>query len=97
MKEIGKAINLMEMDVIFILMGQNMKGNGKMINRMGRERKNGLMVVHILGNIKKEKNRVEEYLNGLMVIFMKEILIIMLLMEKENILLLIKGFMKEIG
>lgn len=72
LKENGIKIKLMEKESIYILMGQNMRGNGKMIYNMDMVRKFGMMDLNIQGIIFKGKNKDKVNMNGQMVLILKE-------------------------
>lgn len=64
MKEIGKTIRLLDMELIFILMEQNMKVNGKMIINMEKVFRLGLMEVSMMVIIPKGKRVDRENTHG---------------------------------
>lgn len=64
MKEIGKTIRLLDMELIFILMEQNMKVNGKTIINMEKVFKLGLMEVSMMVIIPKGKRVDRENTHG---------------------------------
>ena len=68
-----------------------MMGNGKMINKTEKEKRHGLMVHPMKEIIYVVKDMDMVFLNGQMAVNMKEILLIICLMEKENI----PGVIKE--
>ena len=90
-------IKHMDMAFEHILMVPNMRGNGKKINRREGEKKNGQMGQVMKENINRGKNQDMENLYGQMEIFTKDILRIIILMEREFILGMIKENMKESG
>ena len=49
LKDNGCVIRLMDMGFIHMLMGRNMKGNGKMIYNMGKEWKHGRIILSMKG------------------------------------------------
>ena len=65
-KVIGMTMRHMDMALIFTLMEQNMKDNGRKINKTDMVRKHGLMVHVTREIINKVKSLVTESLNGLM-------------------------------
>ena len=67
-----------------------MKVIGKMKNNMELGKRYGLMVHGMRGNIMKEINMGKENFIGLIILFMKEILLIIILMDLANIFLVIR-------
>lgn len=86
MKENGKMIKLMVMENIIIKMEPNIKVNGKKINNKGLVKNPGQMVLIIRGIMKMEKNMGKDYFNLLRDHFMMESSIIMIFMERVNML-----------
>lgn len=64
MKEIGKTIRLLDMELIFILMEQNMKVNGKTIINTEKVFRLGLMEVSMMVIIPKGKRVDRENTHG---------------------------------
>lgn len=96
-QENGQMEKQMEKENLLIVMVLFMKENGKMTNKMEKDGKLGLMdqntLAHILMGLKMDL----ENLNGEEGIFILEILLIMKCVEKANIFLKTKEFMKECG
>ena len=90
MKENGKIIKQMDMDIINISQENIMMEIGKMINKMEKGKKLGLMVLLMKEIMSQGKEMVMVFLNGLMEVNMKEIFVIICLMERVNILGVIK-------
>lgn len=86
MKENGKMIKLMVMENIIIKMEPNIKVNGKKINNKDLVKNPGQMVLIIRGIMKMEKNMGKDYFNLLRDHFMMESSIIMIFMERVNML-----------
>lgn len=86
MKENGKMIKLMDMENIIIKMEPNIKVNGKKINNKDLVKNHGQMVLIIRGIMKMEKNMGKDYFNLLRDHFMMESSIIMIFMERVNML-----------
>lgn len=85
------------MELIYMLMDLNMKGNGKMIYNMVMELNHGLMDRNIQEHITKEKNKEKENINGLMVLIMMENGMIIKLLGMEHIIGQMVEDMSEIG
>lgn len=64
MKEIGKTIRLLDMELIFILMEQNMKANGRTIISTEKVFRLGLMEVSMMVIIPKGKRVDRENTHG---------------------------------
>lgn len=60
MKDSGKMIKQMVMDLIFIPMGQIILGNGRMINNMVMEFRNGLMEKNMKDIMRRESKQEKE-------------------------------------
>mgnify|MGYP003611215238 CR=1 FL=1 len=86
MKENGKMIKLMDMENIIIKMEPNIKVNGKKINNKDLVKNHGQMVLIIRGIMRMEKNMEKDYFNLLRDHFMMESSIIMIFMERVNML-----------
>lgn len=86
MKENGKMIKLMVMENIIIKMEPNIKVNGKKISNKGLVKNPGQMVLIIRGIMRMEKNMEKDYFNLLRDHFMMESSIIMIFMERVNML-----------
>ena len=86
MKENGKMIKLMDMENIIIKMEPNIKVNGKKINNKDLVKNHGQMVLIIRGIMRMEKNMEKDYYNLLRDHFMMESSIIMIFMERVNML-----------
>lgn len=74
------------MENIFIKMELNIKVNGKKINSKDLVKNHGLMVLIIKGIMRMVKNMGKDYFNLLRDHFMMESSIIMIFMERVNIL-----------
>ena len=72
MMESGNKTKLMVMEYMYILMGQDTKGIGKMIIKMVMENNNGPTVVLMLEIINKVKSMVKDHINGPILVFIKD-------------------------
>lgn len=81
----GKMIKHMGLESILTQMGQDMKVIGLMINNMVKVKKNGLMEQNMKEIINSERKMDLEGFCGQISLFMREILLIIIYMDMENI------------
>ena len=104
MKDSGKMINAMEMDLIIMLMVQTIVDSGNKIYKTVMEFKNLIMVTFTKGkylinidNINMGKNMEKVNFSGLMVLFIKDSYFKIKYREQVNLFGQIKKFMRDIG
>ena len=79
-------IELMVLEYMFIRMGRNMKGSGKVICKMVQGKKNWKMEASMMVCSNKVKKTVRGRIDGLITVFILGIGKIIILKEKVNIL-----------